>query len=59
MKFFVDARLPRRLAYQFRTVGHETVHALDLSKGNRIPDTALGEPSIRDRVVVVPIPSVS
>ena len=53
MKFLVDAHLPRRLARQFRAFGREAVHTLDLPQGNRTPDTALGELSVRDHAVVV------
>lgn len=53
MKFLVDAHLPRRLAYQLRAFGHEAVHTLDLPRGNRTPDTELGDLSVRDRAIVV------
>ena len=53
MKFLVDAHLPRRLAHQFRAFGHEALHTLDLPEGNRTPDPALGELSVRDHAIVV------
>lgn len=53
MKFLVDAHLPRRLAYQLRAFGHEAVHTLDLPRGNRTPDSELGDLSVRDHAIVV------
>ena len=53
MKFLVDAHLPRRLAYQLRAFGHEAVHTLDLPRGNRAPDSELGNLSVRDRTIIV------
>jgi Domain of unknown function (DUF5615) len=35
MKFLIDAHLPCRLAYLLRSRGHEAVHTLDLSLGDR------------------------
>lgn len=53
MKFLVDAQLPRRLVFRLREVGHEAVHTLDLTLGNRTPDSAINELSLREEYVVV------
>jgi predicted nuclease of predicted toxin-antitoxin system len=41
MKFLIDAQLPRRLTTQFRQVGFEVTHTLDLPSGNRTTDQVL------------------
>ena len=41
MRFLVDAQLPRRLASLLQQTGHEAMHTLDLSDGNRTPDAAI------------------
>jgi len=38
MRFLLDAMLPRRLARRLVAAGHDAVHTLDLSFGNRTPD---------------------
>ena len=38
MKFLVDAQLPKRLAEWLNEAGHDTLHTLDLPRGNRTPD---------------------
>jgi predicted nuclease of predicted toxin-antitoxin system len=53
VKFLFDAQLPRRLAARVREAGHETVHTLDLPLGNRTPDSALNELSVREGYAVV------
>jgi predicted nuclease of predicted toxin-antitoxin system len=53
MKFIVDAQLPPRLARELAAAGHDTVHTLDLAKGNRTPDgdiTSIAK--LENRVVV-------
>ncbi len=53
MKFIVDAQLPRRLAHELVAAGHEAVHTLDLSKGNRTSDKEITSiATTEDRVVV-------
>ncbi len=37
-KFLLDAQLPRQLKALFAEFGFETIHTLDLPKGNRTPD---------------------
>ena len=53
MKFLVDAQLPRRLVARLREAGHEALHTLDLSRGNRTSDSDINELSIREGYVVV------
>ena len=53
MKFLVDAHLPRRLAYQLRTWGHEAIHTLDLPRRNRTSDGEMGDISLREQTIVV------
>lgn len=53
MKLLIDAQLPRHLVKLFREAGFEAVHTLDLSPGNRTPDTEINALSIREQYVVV------
>src|SRR5687768_13896443 len=53
MKFLVDAQLPRRLVSRFRESGHDALHTLDLSNGNRTTDTEINDLSEREQRVVV------
>lgn len=39
MNFLVDAQLPRELARRLTAEGYETRHTLELSAGNRTPDS--------------------
>lgn len=41
MKFIVDAQLPRRIARDLRTNGHDVIHTLDLPHRNRTSDTEI------------------
>ena len=53
MRFLVDAQLPRRLARQLATEGHDAIHTLDLSDGNRTSDAAIIDLADREGRVVV------
>ena len=53
MKFLVDAQLPRRLARQLATAGHDALHTLDLPGGNRTPDSEIAGIADRENRVVV------
>ena len=53
MKFLVDAHLPRRLTYRLREAGHEAVHTLDLSAGNRTRDEEIHDFSLRENYIVI------
>jgi len=45
--------LPRRLARWLTARGHDTLHTLDLARGNRTPDLAIIELACRDDRIVV------
>ncbi len=51
MKFLVNAQLPRRLIHRLRELGHEAKHTLDLPLGNRTPDEAINEVSLREQYI--------
>ncbi len=53
MKFLIDAQLPRRLAHRLRHEGHDALHTLDLTEGNRAPDRTLASVANRDGRVLV------
>jgi len=53
LRFLIDAQLPRRLAFQLREAGHETVHTLDLPLGNRTTDSAISDLSIEGGYCVI------
>jgi len=53
MKFLVDAHLPRRLVRRLQEAGFDAVHTFDLPLGNRTPDTAINELSVRQQRIVV------
>lgn len=53
MKFLVDAQLPRILARELTTAGHDAVHTLDLPQGNRTPDSNITSIAVLERRVVV------
>ncbi len=53
MKFIIDAHLPRRLTLLLEQAGYEAIHTLDLSRGNRTPDSFINQLSINEQRVVV------
>ena len=53
MKFLVDAQLPRRLALRLQTLGHDTLHTLDLPLANRTPDVTINALSLREQRIVI------
>jgi predicted nuclease of predicted toxin-antitoxin system len=53
MKFIVDAQLPRRLAHPLAVSGQDATHTLELTKGNRTPDSELRAIAIQENRVVV------
>ncbi len=53
MKFIIDAHLPRRLAFLLQQAGYDAIHTLDLSLGNRTPDSFLNQLSAQEQRVVV------
>lgn len=53
MKFLVNAQLPRRIVRRLQELGHDTMHTMDLSLGNRTPDETINEVSIRENYIVI------
>jgi predicted nuclease of predicted toxin-antitoxin system len=53
MKFIVDAQLPRNLARELTVAGHDAVHTLDLTRGNRTPDREISSIAAAEARVVV------
>ncbi|GDY11614.1 hypothetical protein LBMAG53_04920 [Planctomycetota bacterium] len=53
MNWLIDAQPPRRLAQVFRNVGHQARHTLDLSDGNRTPDSDIVRLAALDGSIVV------
>ena len=53
MKFLCDAHLPRHLSFLLKYHGYDSIHTLDLSKGNRTTDTEINEISEREQRVVI------
>jgi predicted nuclease of predicted toxin-antitoxin system len=53
VKFVVDAHLPRRLAYRLREMGYDTLHTLDLPKGNRTTDAEINRIAEQEQRIVV------
>jgi predicted nuclease of predicted toxin-antitoxin system len=53
MKFLIDAQLPRRLVFIFRSAGHEATHVSTLSQGNRTQDSVINDYSLKNQCVVV------
>ena len=53
MKFIVDAQLPRRLALELAASGHDAVHTLDFSAGNRTQDKEIVALAVRENRIVV------
>ena len=52
MNFIIDAQLPRRLAHILQQLGHDTVHAINLPKGNTTPDGQILDVSEQEQRVV-------
>ena len=53
MKFIIDAHLLRRLARLLQQAGYDAIHTLDLSRGNRTPDSFINQISAQEQRVVV------
>ena len=53
MKFIIDAHLPRQLARLLQQAGCDAIHTLDLSLGNRTPDSFINQLSTQEQRVVV------
>jgi predicted nuclease of predicted toxin-antitoxin system len=53
MRFLIDAQLPRRLADWLDQSGFDSIHTLDLPRGNRTPDGELISISIEEKRILV------
>jgi predicted nuclease of predicted toxin-antitoxin system len=53
MKFVVDAHLPRRLALFLQEAGFDALHTLDLTRGNRTPDSWINQLSLNEQRIVI------
>jgi predicted nuclease of predicted toxin-antitoxin system len=53
MKWLVDAQLPKRLSERLNLLGHDSVHTLELVRGNRSTDSEIAAlADENDRIVV-------
>lgn len=53
MKFLVDAQLPKVLAVEIQSLGHEAVHTSELPKRNSTPDEDIASFSdLHDMIVI-------
>jgi len=53
MRFLVDAQLPPRLGAWLRDLGHDVLHTLDLTDGNKTTDAEICRRADREQRVVV------
>ncbi|MBX3297487.1 MAG: DUF5615 family PIN-like protein [Acidobacteria bacterium] len=53
MKLIVDAQLPRRLSNWFCSIGHDSIHTLDLPERNRTADDSVAKIADSDGRIVV------
>ena len=53
MKFLVDAQLPKPLSDFLQTLGHDSVHTLELPDGNRTSDDEIIRISVEQERVLV------
>ena len=53
MKFVVDAQLPRKLSYWLRDQGYDSIHTLDLPKGNGSDDIEIRKYADREKRIVI------
>lgn len=53
MKFLLDAHLPRSLCTLLVERGHDAIHTLNLSTGNRTKDSVVSQISVREERVVI------
>lgn len=53
MKFLVDAQLPRRLSEQLQSIGHDSLHTLDLPDANQTSDDDLNRISVTEKRTLV------
>ncbi|MBF0225420.1 MAG: DUF5615 family PIN-like protein [Desulfobacterales bacterium] len=53
MKFLIDAQLPRKLIYRLREFGYDSIHTLDLPKGNSTQDNEINDFSVNKKYILV------
>ncbi len=53
MNFLVDAQLPPRLALLLSSMGHDSIHTLDLPEKNRVQDEVLCQLALSEQRVLV------
>jgi predicted nuclease of predicted toxin-antitoxin system len=53
VKFLVDANLPRRLARWLSSLGHDTVHTLDLARGSETEDSEIVQVATAETRIVI------
>ena len=53
MKFLVDAQLPRSLARRLQSLGHDSLHTLDLPLKNRTSDDFLGQKALEGERILI------
>lgn len=53
MNFLVDAQLPYRLSEFLNQNGHNSIHILDLQKGNSATDKELNDISIQEKRILI------
>jgi len=53
MRFLIDAQLPRRLSHELANHGHDALHTLDLTLGNKTPDTDIIRLATEDNRILI------
>jgi len=53
VRFLLDAQLPRALGLALRKAGHEALHTLDLTNGNRTSDQSIALIADKEGYIVV------
>jgi predicted nuclease of predicted toxin-antitoxin system len=53
MKFIIDAQLPRKLSAFLNEKGYDSIHTLDLPKGNRTSDSEINKISIEQQRILI------
>lgn len=53
MKFLIDAQLPRRLSVALNNAGHDSIHTLDLPKGNKTKDSDINALSLNEKRILI------
>lgn len=53
MKFLVDAQLPKQLSQALNTLGHDSIHTLDLPDRNKTKDSDINSLSLSEQRTVI------